>query len=188
MCVRAMIDYLYANECTIDKFETLSRLSTVKELVNAEVLSCYDLFQASETDIYEGEQKNCDGHPEDKEHTCAQRTCYLRPFGFTISMFTMGEKYDAPGLKTYSCERLEYLLGLQKVRTWPEYIAIWDLAYQHSRPPDELRKVLVENICKCLYNKRRYPLQQSAEFSDFIDRSPELAVALFKDTFERAFI
>ena len=108
--------------------------------------------------------------------------CSFWPYGFYTHMHSMGDKYDSPGLRAHSCKRLRRLLEIAKgVHHLDIDIQIWDLLYQHSRKDDALREVLIENISTKL-RRGSGLLQRYNPFYFFIERSPEIAGDLFRET------
>ena len=98
-------------------------------------------------------------------------------------MYSMGDNYDIPGLRAHSCKRLRSLLRIAEgADDLDNYIQIWDLFYQSSRNGDALREVLIESISTRLRRGSGRKLQDYDPFYSFIERSPEIAGELFRET------
>ena len=96
-------------------------------------------------------------------------------------MYTLGDKYDIPGLRTYSCTTLDDLARFDMVRKWDKEVDIYEMAYQKSRDTDQLREWLIEQIYSDMlqYNQAS-EWQLYSGLYPFLERSPDLAVALLK--------
>ena len=121
-------------------------------------------------------------HRED--HSINVELCYLWPFALVINMYALGDKYDVPGLKAYSCVRLQELFDLNAFTACEHEMEVWEFAYEKSRSTDELRELLFNQICKKLFGPRGASLRRHKSFHAFIDRVPEMAGALFKACLE----
>lgn len=97
-------------------------------------------------------------------------------------MYVIGDKYDIPGLKSYSCAYLGELFTRVNLPGWHYDIAIWSLAYEHSRESDELRQVLMEQVCEALLHNYVIDIDS---FIPFLAKSPELLLPLLRMTLER---
>ena len=117
--------------------------------------------------------------------SCLNSKCYLYPYGFAVSMFSLGDKYSIPGLKAYSATRLQELFDLNALKDWQHDMTVWEFVYQHSRPTDELRKLLIAHISKELMGPRGRGLRWAPGLDDFIDHVPEMAGALLKGCLKR---
>lgn len=125
------------------------------------------------------QQDRCD-HSADIKCSFNLNDCYLKRFGFAIAMHTLGDKYDIPGLRDYSCTYYEKLFGHIKQRHWPLHLAIWKMAYEHSRHSDDLRKALFNQVRLGLSSQLRDFLLKDPVFRIFLDQSPELGLPLLK--------
>ena len=133
------------------------------------------------------DRSRCDHEKDDAEHSCLNPTCFLWPFGFSILMWALGDKYDIAGLMMYSCKRLDELNDLDKVRKWDHQFDIWETAYQKSRAECSLRKTLIQQVCTAALfdNKMGRELRLDCGFHSFLERFPELAVELYKTAYDR---
>ena len=106
--------------------------------------------------------------------------CCLKPFGTAIAMHTLGDKYDIPGLRKYSCAHLEELFRCIDLWHWGLDLAIWKMAYEHSRNSDDLRKLVLNRVHKALSGKLCDTLLGETAFGLFLEQSPELGVPLLR--------
>ena len=81
-------------------------------------------------------------------HSFEIGTCFLQPYAFIVDVYTLGDKYDIPGLRAKACAHLKERFDSDQLDVWHDDIAIWEYTYQHSRKSDELREVLVNKIAK----------------------------------------
>ena len=125
----------------------------------------------------------CDHEKDDPDHGCLDPTCFLWPFGLTILMWVLGDKYDIPGLRAYSCTKLD---ELNVRRKGCHQFDVWEVAYQKSRPDCGLRKTLVKQVCAAALDDRvGKELRKDCTFHTFLERCPELAVELYKEAYDR---
>ena len=117
------------------------------------------------------------------KHASGIETCYLYPFGFSISMYALGDKYDIAGLRTSSSAHLKEMLDSTDL-SLDAYIDVWESAYQSSHGKDELREVITRHIDGKLM---RYvsSMGRAPGFLDFLDRVPELSSALLQHVLRR---
>ena len=120
-------------------------------------------------------------HDEDS-HTFDNDTCFLSPYAFIIDMYTLGDKYDVPGLRAKACAHLKELFDSDPINCWKHDIVVWEYAYQHSRKTDELRALLVNKIRTVLFMKG---LSDDEEFYPFVARCPEIADILLKAALDK---
>ena len=132
------------------------------------------------------DRSRCDHEKDTQEHSCLDPTCFLWPFGFTILMWALGDKYDITGLRAYSCNKLDSLNDLDKVRKWIHQFDVWETAYQKSRSDCSLRETLIKQVCHAAFDdKLGRQLRLDCEFHSFLERCPELAVELYKTAYDR---
>ncbi|KAG6986521.1 multicopper oxidase abr1 [Physcia stellaris] len=97
----------------------------------------------------ERKRGHCD-HPEGEAHSCNDPSCHRWIYGFDIALYTMGDKYDIPGLRIYACLRLrvdlDYPYAYLKEKDWTLSLDVLQALYETSRTNDEFRKILVGEI------------------------------------------
>lgn len=121
-----------------------------------------------------------------KEHSSKDQNCYLWIYGIHILMYSLGDKYDIPGLRKISRERFDESYAHIDTLDWEHDIKVFEMVYQYSRPTDDLRKSLIERLCKFLIVKGdRDGLQRQHRFGPFIDNSPELTGPLLQELLRR---
>ena len=132
-----------------------------------------------------------DNIKDERSHNCTHKrgfhsynndTCFLAPYAFIVDMYTLGDKYDIPGLRAKACAHLKELFDLDPLRDWEHEIAVWEYTYQHSRKTDELRALLVNKITTDFV---QHLLGESERFYPFVLRCPELTDALLKAAHEK---
>lgn len=134
----------------------------------------------------DADRSKCDHEEENPDHSCLEPTCFLWPFGFTILMWALGDKYDIPGLRKYSCDKLDELNDLDKVRKWGDQFDVWETAYEKSRADCSLRTTVIKQVCTAAFDDRfGKDLRRECQFHSFLERCPELAVELYKEAFDR---
>ena len=90
------------------------------------------------------------------------------------------------GLRTYSCTRLDELNDLDMVRVWGDQFDIWEMAYQKSRATDSLRMTLVKQMCgEVFHDAKGKELRGDTHFHSFLERTPELAVKMYEEAYDR---
>ena len=77
--VKSMIEYLYTTDFTVEGLEKL------KDKL------CYDWVCIH----------------EDYHHSFESGTCFLQPYAFIVDVYTLGDKYDIPGLRAKACAHLK---------------------------------------------------------------------------------
>lgn len=122
--------------------------------------------------------------PHEEDHSCSDETCYLSSFGLVIGMYSLGDKYDVPGLRNLSCTRLRELFAGDVLGPWSSDVIVWKYAYQHSRKTDTLREVLNARICNELFSHQGWLLRKHPRFHAFIEEAPEVTAVLLKKTME----
>ena len=129
------------------------------------------------------ESRQC--HHDDPNHSSSIETCYLAPFGFAISMYALGDKYDIPGLRTSSSAHLKDMLDSTNL-SLDAYIDVWESAYENSHGKDELRDVIVKHIDGKLMKYAGSSMGRAPGFPEFLDRVPELSSVLLKNVLRRS--
>jgi hypothetical protein len=145
--VKSMIEYLYTTEFVLDGLEKI-KYPSLHECDHDEYLHSFD-----------------------------NGTCFLEPYGLMVDLYTLGDKYDIPGLRAKACAHIGKLFASNPFEEWHHDIAVWEYAYQHSRKTDELRALLVDKIARDFL---KFSLGTEQQFCEFVDRCHEVTEALLK--------
>ena len=65
----------------------------------------------------------CCRHDE-APHSFDNTACYLWPYGLSVAMYSLGDMYDIPGLRRYSCVRLQKLFNLNPYLDWTDAMSV----------------------------------------------------------------
>lgn len=133
--------------------------------------------------IMMGQKGRCD-HTDDVKCSFNLNDCCLKPFGIAIAMHVLGDKYDIPGLRRHSCAHLDELFNCIQLWRWELDIAIWKMAYEHSRNSDDLRKLVLNRVHEALSGVDRDNSLYETTFGLFLEQSPELFLPLLSMAFE----
>lgn len=122
----------------------------------------------------ERKRGHCD-HPEEEAHSCNDPSCHRWIYGFDIALYTMGDKYDIPGLRIYASLRLrvdlDYPYAYLKEKDWALSLDVLQALYETSRTNDEFRKILVGEIEDSFMTSN---LRCRPEFYEFLVTAPDL--------------
>lgn len=94
--VKGMIEYLYTTNFTVE-----------------------DLEKIKDPCLHE-----C--NHEDYLHSFDNDTCFLAPYAFIVDVYTLGDKYDIPGLRAKACAHIKEIFALNSFEEWYHDIAIWE--------------------------------------------------------------
>ena len=125
-------------------------------------------------------REECCDHAADVECSFNLNDCCLQPFGIAIAMHVLADKYMIPGLKKHSCAHLEGLFSRIELWRWELDVAVWKMAYEHSRNSDDLRKLVLNRVHEALSRVNRDSSLYETTFGLFLEQSPELFVPLLK--------
>lgn len=141
------------------------------------------LYTQSYTNAEGKPDKQC-GHDESHTHTFSDIECILWPFGLSIDMYVLADKYDIVSLRQYACSRLEYLLQRSPTSSsWEEEMSVLEHAYQHSRPDEGLRQVVINYIVSKTENNCCVAFEgitAAKNFYSIIRNMPDVSEALIR--------
>ena len=120
---------------------------------------------------------------DDHTHSFMDVNCKLWPFGLSIAMHVLGDKYDIISLRQYACSRLEYFLRDRRVADWEDDMVVMEHAYLHSRPEDDLRKLVKKWICE---KAGAGGISGADNFFSILKDMPDVNEALIRDLIKRA--
>ena len=119
---------------------------------------------------------------DERFHTLDKDTCFLAPYAFIVDMYTLGDKYDIPGLRAKAYSYLKERFDLDRFDDWDDDLAVWEYTYQHTRKTEELWALLVNKITTDFIKSS---LGEFEEFYAFVARYPEIAEILLKASHEQ---
>lgn len=118
---------------------------------------------------------------DDHTHSFLDVKCDLWPFGLSIAMHVLGDKYDIISLRQYACSNLESLLRKRHGVNWEEDMLVMEHAYLHSRPEDDLRKF----VKKWIIENTAGGLSTAKNFFSILKDMPDVNEALIGDLVKR---
>lgn len=89
----------------------------------------------------EGNPPDTCTHANDEAHVFDDPECILWPFGLSVAMHVLADKYGIEHLAQDASTRLKHLLGISK-NSWGDDLRVVKHAYHQSRHNDRMRKVI----------------------------------------------
>ena len=98
------------------------------------------LYTLKYTEAEAKSSRKC-SHGANEAHIFDDPQCKLWPFGLSIALHVLADKYDIASLAQDASARLKHLLD-QSQNFWDDDLLVVKHAYHHSRPNDKMREVI----------------------------------------------